>query len=62
MYFIRYKPDASDSDLEQLSRKIREVAALDPTKIDWVRGQFKAEYLHYSDIDVRRAAMRASLA
>ena len=62
VYFIRYKPDAPDSDLKQLTEKVREITALDPTKIDWVRGQFKAEYLHYSDDDLRLAAERKVLA
>ena len=57
-YFIRYKPDSEDSDLNVLAERISKVADTDPKSIEWYYDQFYAEYLFYNDNDARKVARR----
>jgi superfamily II DNA/RNA helicase len=56
IFFIRYKPDAIDSDLQALEEKIHEIQ--DQENIDWEFLNFNVHYMFYNEKDRARAEAR----
>ena len=59
IFFIRYKPNAPDSDLQTLAQTITDISNRSP---EWEFLGFSVTYLFYNEQDAQRAAKRQHIA
>ena len=56
VWYVRYKPDAPDSNLEELAEKVRSIQELE--KPEWEFLNFSVDYMFYNEGDMKVARER----
>jgi hypothetical protein len=56
VWFVRYKPDAPESNLEELAEKVRSIQELE--KQEWTFLNFNVDYMFYNEGDMKVARER----
>ena len=58
VWYLRYKPDAADSDLEALAQKVESIKGKELEDIEWEFFNFNVTYMFYNDKDLAVALQR----
>ena len=58
VWYIRYKPDAPDSDLTALADEVQSIQGKALEDIEWQFLNFNVTYMNYNDQDLEKALSR----